>query len=62
MYSRSPDIIAVTETWLTDKILDNEILPSDYSIIRKDRHTRGGGVMLAIKNFKSCNFAIPSQS
>ena len=53
VYSRSPDIIAVTETWLSDNILDNEILPNSYSIVRKDRQSRGGGVMLAIKNSKS---------
>ena len=28
----NPDIIAVTETWLSDNIFDNEILPNSYSI------------------------------
>ena len=42
-----------TETWLSDKILDNEILPYNYSIIRKDRQSRGGGVMFAIKHSNS---------
>ena len=37
VYSNSPDIIAVTETWLSEKIFDNEILPNNYTIIRKDR-------------------------
>ena len=53
VYSRSPDIIAVTETWLTDKILNNEILPKGYSITRKDRQSSGGGVLIAIKESKS---------
>ena len=53
VYSNSPDIIAVTETWLSDKIFDNEILPKNYTIIRKDRKTRGGGLLLAIKFSKS---------
>ena len=26
VYSRSPNIIGVTETWLSDKIFDNELL------------------------------------
>ena len=53
VYSRFPDIIGVTETWLSHKIFDNEILPHNYSIIRKDRQSRGGGVMFAIKHSKS---------
>ena len=53
VYSRFPDIIGVTETWLSDKISDNEILPHNYSIIRKDRQSRGGGVMFAVKHSKS---------
>jgi len=53
VYSRSPDIICVTETWLSDKIFDNELLPGAYTIIRKDCTSRGGGVMFAIKSSKS---------
>jgi len=52
-YSRSS--IAVTETWLTDRILNNEILLKDYSIIRRDRQLwyRGGGVLITVKELKS---------
>jgi len=46
-------IIGVTETWLSDKIYDNEIVPSNYSLIRKDQGSCGGGVMLAVHNSKS---------
>ena len=53
VYCTLPDIIGVTETWLSDKIFNNEILPQNYSIIRKDRQSRGGGVMFAIKHSKS---------
>jgi len=53
MYSRFPDIIGVTETWLSNKIYDYEILPSNYSLICKDRGSRGGGVMLAVHDLKS---------
>jgi len=49
IYSKDYDI-CITETWLSDNIFDNEILPNGYSIYRNDRNTRGGGVMLAIKN------------
>ena len=49
--THSPDVIAVTETWLNPDILTSEILPPGYNLIRKDRNTgsRGGGVLLAIK-------------
>ncbi len=50
IYSSLPDIIGVTETWLNDSIMNNEILSYDYSIYRKDRSSRGGGVLLAIHN------------
>ena len=43
-------MICVTETWLTDFIYDQEILPSNYIIHRNDRKSRGGGVLIATKN------------
>ena len=43
-------IFCITETWLSKDIFDNEILPYGYSIYRKDRDSRGGGVLLAVKN------------
>jgi len=54
VYSHSPDIIGVTETWLSDKIFDNKILPSNYTIICKDHDSRGGGVMFTVKSSKLC--------
>ena len=46
------DIIRVTETWLNDNISNNEIIPTGYNIIRKDRSSgkRGGGVLIALRN------------
>lgn len=44
------DIIAVTETWLDDSLLDSELLPSNYNIERRDRDRHGGGVMLACRD------------
>jgi len=43
------DIIAITETWLHAHIFSNEIL-TNYTILRKDRDTRGGGVLLAFSD------------
>lgn len=48
--------MCITESWLSDEILDSEILPSTYSVFRQDRkfniveRTRGGGVLLAINS------------
>ena len=50
IYSSDYDIICLTETWLTDLIFDQEILPTSYNIYRKDRPSRGGGVLIAIKD------------
>ena len=50
IYYKDYDIIAITETWLSDNLLDQEIIPTSYTIYRKDRSPRGGGVMLAVKN------------
>jgi len=49
VYSNNYDIIAITETWLTNHIYAKEIFPSGYNVIRKDCYSRGGGVLLAFK-------------
>jgi hypothetical protein len=46
----NPDIIFGCETWLHKKIDTLEILPNNYTVYRKDRSSKGGGVLLAIKN------------
>lgn len=40
-------MFALTETWLSDFIINGEILPSNY-IYRSDCDGRGGGVLLAV--------------
>ena len=50
VFSTGYNLICVTETWLSDHIFDHEIIPSQYSIYRNDRTTRGGGVMIAIQD------------
>ena len=42
------DVYCITESRLSDSIFDNEILPSGYSIFRKDRDSRGGGILIAV--------------
>ena len=49
VYSEDNDIICVTKTWLNSNISISEILNEGYEIFRKDRESRGGGVLVAIK-------------
>ncbi|VDP75970.1 unnamed protein product [Echinostoma caproni] len=44
------DIIVVIETWLTADISDSELSLSEMSLLRSDRPTRGGGVLLYYRN------------
>jgi len=51
--SNQPSLVAVTETWLTPSIKDDELLPKRYLLYRKDRCTVipgkiGGGILLAV--------------
>lgn len=48
--STPPDILALTETWLKEHDSDAILgLPDDYLIFRKDRPSRGGGILTAVK-------------
>ena len=55
------DVIIGTETWLSSNHLNSELLLNDYDIFRKDRASRGGGVLLAVKK-NLCAEEIPSPS
>ena len=46
----SPDVAVITETFLDDSILDYEINPQNYSILRYNRNRHGGGVLVAISD------------
>ena len=50
VYSSSYHIFAVTETWLSSFILNGELIPTGFTIYRQDRNSRGGGVMLVVRN------------
>lgn len=51
------DIIALSETWLSNDIRDGELFPNTFIVHRDDRHlqalgvSRGGGVLLAVRDF-----------
>ena len=44
------DVVAVTETFLCDEILDSELVDATYAVFRRDRNRKGGGVMLLVRN------------
>ena len=54
VYASKFNVFCITETWLSDSIYDGEILSYDYTLYRKDRLSRGGGVLVAV------NCSIPS--
>ena len=40
----NPNIITLSETWLSSKVLENEIKLTNYVLYRADRSSRGGDV------------------
>ena len=48
--SLRPDIIIGTETWLDKTIKNEEFMPSNYCVHRKDRNREGGGVLIAVRS------------
>ena len=50
------DLVAISESWLTNDILNSELSTDIFTIYRKDRAleslgvTRGGGVLLAVRS------------
>ena len=55
VYSEDFDVVCVNETCLSSNVYNAEILHPGYTIVRNDRKTRGGGVLLGLKTstFKS---------
>ena len=61
-YSISLDIIALSETWLSNNILNREILPANYTSYCSDCESGGGGAMLCISSnspLAFCNLLPP---
>lgn len=49
------DVVALSETWLSDNVSSSELFPKEYNVDRKDRkfnlinRIKGCGVLLAVK-------------
>ena len=52
----SPDILCLVETWLDSNILDHELTVEGYSHFRKDRGSRGGGLLVYSKEDIICTY------
>ena len=50
LHSQNVDVLAVTETFLSDAITDGELVGCGYSVFRRDRNRHCGEVLLIIKD------------
>ena len=50
MIAASYDIIAITETWLSQDVLSSEYFNSDYNVYRSNGKGRGRRILLAVKS------------
>ena len=48
--SHSPNVVAITETWLDSTISNSELFIPGYQLVRRDRDRHGGGVGLYIRD------------
>lgn len=51
----TPEVVIGTESWLDSTITNNEIFPSNYTVYRKDRNLRGGGVFVMVHSSLNCS-------
>lgn len=49
LLAHNPDVAVITETWLTSDITDDCVFPLSFSVFRRDRGSRGGGVAVLLK-------------
>ena len=46
VHDHSPDIVAISETWLNDSVDASVLAMPGYNVYRADRHRHGGGVAI----------------
>jgi hypothetical protein len=61
IHEQKIDLIAITETWLEDTMIDSELNIAGYTIFRKDRKqvrdSKGGGVLLYVRDCFNAYYA-----
>lgn len=50
LLEHSPDIVTISETWLSCDVCSSHTFPPGYVVLRKDRCTRGGGVAILVRD------------
>jgi len=56
------DFVCLTETWLNENISEDDLKHPSYQIIRSDRGSRGGGVLLSVKTNINIKQIYPTSS
>ena len=54
LLEHEPDVVIMTETWLSESVENTKFLPPNYTACRKDRGSRGGGVAIVHKTSIHC--------
>ena len=53
-HTKRPVAFGVSETWLNSSVIDNEVAIPSYDLYRRDRGSKGGGVLVYVaKGFRS---------
>ena len=53
-----PDIVAFTEAWLPNDILDGEVTFDDYQMFRQDRSSKRGWGVLMLTMSEPCTYQL----
>lgn len=57
-----PHVITLSETWLNSNISDNEINLDNYVLYRKDRGSRGGGLVTYVSSNLTAELVSPDEN
>ena len=60
--SENANVFSFVETWLNDKILDSELEVDGYHMFRKDRGSRGEGILVYIRKSFRCSRRLDLES
>ena len=58
VHTVTPDVLAISESWLKKSTANPDIFIPGYNIFRQDRATKGGGVALYVKNHLQCTVSL----
>lgn len=50
LFEHDPDVVVITETWLSSSIDDSDIVPTGFKIIKTDHCSRDRGVEILLKD------------